>query len=335
MKKKSKRKKPVKKFFSSVFMTAMCLVIIIAFLLYGPIAFFREMLITTAMTTYSHQWLATNFFDSATIERILSKNTVIEPDDSTDPTLIGGNVIVNKDDPLHRRGNELFNILELKQDGYVGYMVAIYDPSSLSMGVSRYLGTEGEFITKASAAAGAKLAFNASGFADDGGKGNGGIPSGLIVQNGKIVYDEAKNNPGHKHNVIGFNKKNILVLQKLTTAEVISNGIVNAVEFKPFLIVNGEAALYKGNGGWGLAPRTGLGQRKDGTLLFLVIDGRQTHSVGATVIDVMELMQKYGAYNAANLDGGSSSILVMDGKIHNKVSSKSGERAVPAWWMIS
>ena len=54
--------------------------------------------------------------------------------------------------------------------------------------------------------------------------------------------------------------------------DAIKAGMEDAVEFGPFLIVNGNAAEIKGNGGWGIAPRTVLAQRKDGIVLFVVID---------------------------------------------------------------
>ena len=49
--------------------------------------------------------------------------------------------------------------------------------------------------------------------------------------------------------------------------------------------------------------------------MFLVTEGR--HTKGPTVIDVASLLAKYGAYMAANLDGGASSSLVIQGKLIN------------------
>ena len=95
-------------------------------------------------------------------------------------------------------------------------------------------------------------------------------------------------------------------------------GIRDAIEFGPFLIVNGKKADIRGNGGYGIHPRSAVGQRKDGIVLFLVIDGRRVDSMGASIRDVMDIMDKYGAYNAANLDGGNSSVLVINDKIVNR-----------------
>ena len=109
------------------------------------------------------------------------------------------------------------------------------------------------------------------------------------------------------------------------------------MEFGPFLVVNGKASFVKGNGGWGIAPRTAIGQRADGIVLFLVIDGRTTTSVGADMDDLATIMVNYGAINAANLDGGSSSALVINNKIENKpvAAGKNGLRPIPTAWIVT
>ena len=59
----------------------------------------------------------------------------------------------------------------------------------------------------------------------------------------------------------------------------------------------------------GTAQRTAVGQRADGTVIFLVTDGRSASSLGATRNDVIDVMVKYGAVTAGMLDGGSSSLM--------------------------
>ena len=79
------------------------------------------------------------------------------------------------------------------------------------------------------------------------------------------------------------------------------------------LISNGEAREFKGSGS-GANPRTAIGQRADGAILLLVTDGRGASShLGATASDLIGIMQEYGAVNAANLDGGSSSAMYYNG----------------------
>ena len=110
----------------------------------------------------------------------------------------------------------------------------------------------------------------------------------------------------------------------------------DAVEFGPFLMINGKRSFVKGNGGWGVAPRTVIGQRRDGIVLFLVINGRLATSIGADMIDLCDIMENYGAFNAANLDGGASSELVINQQIINTpvAGGKNGLRTIPTFWAV-
>ena len=116
-----------------------------------------------------------------------------------------------------------------------------------------------------------------------------------------------------------------LILGKMTAKEALNKGVRDAVTFGPFLIVNGKPSFIKGNGGWGTAPRSAIGQRKDGIVLFLVIDGRMVGRPGADMVDLTEIMQNYGAYNAANLDGGTSCGLVVNGELINDPVNGNGK----------
>ena len=120
--------------------------------------------------------------------------------------------------------------------------------------------------------------------------------------------------------------------------DALSMGIRDAVEFGPFLIVNGKRSFIKGNGGWGKAPRTAIGQRKDGIVLLLVVNGRSATSIGADMIDLCDIMENFGAINAANLDGGASSELLINGKIVNNPTAGGtlgGLRLMPTFWVVS
>ena len=126
----------------------------------------------------------------------------------------------------------------------------------------------------------------------------------------------------------------MLIVGEFTREEILAMDIVDAVEFRPFLIVNGNTSLTKGNGGWGMAPRSAIGQRSDGVVLLLAIEGRNTNSIGATLVEVQDLLVAYGAVNGANLDGGSSTSIILEGDILNVPSSGSGERPVPNGWLV-
>lgn len=290
------------------------------FLLYGPYSSFRNWLVTTAMTTMNHKYLATWFYSDETIEKILESNKVIEPEEDSDTNLININTdsldnTIYKDEYdrqiLEREKNSLYKIIEIKENGYKGYLAAVYDPSKVSVVTSQY-SYKGEYLVDMANRTGAVLAINGGGFSDDSGEGNGGSPIGIVISNGKII-----NNVRSGNGIIGFTKENKLYLGKISANEAINIGIRDAVEFGPFLIVNGEVSSVVGNGGYGIHPRSVIGQRQDGIVLFLVIDGRSLSSKGADMDDLISIMKRYGAINAANLDGGNSAVLVENGKILN------------------
>ena len=291
------------------------------FLMYGPYNGFRNWLITTAMTTMNHQYLATWFYSEETINNVLASNRVIEPDENSNTSLIEINTdttnnIVYKDEYdreiLERDEDALYKIIEIKENGYKGYLAAIYDPSKVKVVTSQYIGTKGEYLVDMANRVGAVLAINGGGFVDASGEGDGGAPVGIVISNGKVI-NSARSGSG----IIGFTKDNKLFLGKISSEEAVAKGIRDAVEFGPFLIVNGEVSSVVGNGGYGTHPRSAIGQRQDGIVLFLVIDGRSLTSKGADMDDLISIMQRYGAYNAANLDGGNSSALVEKGEILN------------------
>ena len=223
-------------------------------------------------------------------------------------------------------------ITKIARKGFQGWMMEIPDPSWIQLGVCNNLGMYGDRLQTIIDNNNAIAGINAGKFDDPDGLGNGGTPIGIVVANGKIIY----NSPNSPHDLIGFNEDNVLVVGKYTTDEIKALKIRDAVECTPALIVNGESAKFSGNGGWGYAPRTAIGQKKDGTVLFLVIDGRSVSSTGATMQDLIEIMEEYGAYNAANLDSGSRSVMIHNNEVLNNPSSsdEDGQRALPNAWLV-
>ena len=291
------------------------------FLLYGPLPKFRNWLITTAMTTMNHQYLATAFYSDEVIQKVLEENKVIEPISNTNLSYIemnslGTTIYQNEYEReiLEHNEDEKYKMIEISGKGYSGFLVAIYDPSKIRVVTSKNLGVRGEYLVDMSKREDALVAINGGGFADDTTLDSGGVAVGIVIRNGEILNRSRYTMTG---GLIGFTRDNKLYLGKVSADEAISLGIRDAVEFGPFLIVNGEASQVVGNGGYGLHPRTVIGQRKDGVVLFLVIDGRRIGCMGADMDDLIEIMLRYGAYNAANLDGGNSSALVIRHQIIN------------------
>ena len=312
------------------------------FLFYGPITSFQEFWITSAMTTMNHQYLATWLYSDHYINKDLKNNSIIEVNEISNPndiafkkytTTIYRNEyekeILQKDPD-----NDLYKVIPVSGNGYKGFLVAIYDPSRIHIATTSQLGVTGESILTVSEREGAIIAMNAGGFYDPDWNSNGALPHGTVISNGVVVsdYDDARMGGGF----IGFTKEDKLILGNMSKNEAIAMGYRDAIEFGPYLIVNGKRSFIRGNGGWGIAPRTAIGQRRDGIVLFLVINGRLASSIGADMVDLCDVMENYGAYNAANLDGGSSSELVIRGKIINTpvAGGKDGLRNMSTFWVV-
>ena len=327
---KDKKKKNAKKILLVLVILAILGVGSGGFLLYGPYSGFRNWLITTAMTTMTHQYFATWFYDDETINQVLAQNKVNEVNEitDTDTIVIDTDKIEKTYENEYERAilekdpnNDEYKIIEIKGKGYSGYLAAIYDPAKIKTVYTKKLGTSGQYLTQMAKDNDAVIAINGGGFEDPNFNSNGANPLGITFSGGKLITSKTWNGSG---GLIGFNEENKLVLGKMTVKQAQQMKIRDGVTFGPFLIVNGKASKVLGNGGWGTAPRTAIGQRKDGIVLFLVIDGRTLKEPGADMNDLIEIMQNYGAYNATNLDGGTSSAMVVNGKIINDPVDSTG-----------
>lgn len=301
------------------------------FLMYGPYNGFRDWYITTAMTTMTHQYLATWFYSEEAINDVLDRNKMIEIDAITDPTLITTTSASPSIEPKNEYEEELlkinpdhpeYNIVKIEGKGYTGYAAAIYDVSKFHVLVTKNLKKSGQYITTMAKDNNAVLAFNGGFFVDLKEDRTGGTPLGLTIANGKKITDGYYSNEG---GVIGFDENNALILGKISSKEAEERNIRDCVCCGPFLIINGEASTVLGNGGWGTAPRTAIGQRKDGVVIMLVIDGRRVGKPGVSMNQLIELMQRYNCYNASALDGGTSSVIVENGKLLNDPIDSDGK----------
>ena len=291
------------------------------FILYGPNDTFRTWLITTAMATMNHQYYCQWFYSEDTINSVLGENYVVDSDESTDPSLITFDKTEEYANEYERAvlehdEGQLYKIIEFEVNGCDAYLAVVYDASKIRVGVSKWLGRSGQYIYDMAEEQGAVLAINGGGFYDPNYNSNGANPLGITIADGKIITDYAysSNNGG----LIGFDQDNKLVLLASATAEdALNAGIRDGVTMGPFLIVNGQMADIRGNGGWGYAARTAIGQRSDGIVLMLVVDSNEFRTKGASIRDLAEIMERYGAINAANLDGGTSSAMVVNNELIN------------------
>lgn len=227
---------------------------------------------------------------------------------------------------------DLIEIVDVRGSTFKGKMMIVHDPSLVVFGTLNTYGdgviglTLTEFIERYGAIGGT----NAGGFYDPNGGGTGGIPDGLVIRDGKLAWG----NPGSFYKcVIGFDANYVMHVGDMTGQEALDLGIVSAVSFAngPVLVQNGE---LKPNLGGGMNPRTFIGQRADGAVLLIVVEGRRPDSLGATYDDIAKVMYDNGAINAGNLDGGSSSVMYYEGEAITHSASVIGMRELPTCVLV-
>lgn len=308
----------------------------------GPSPTARDLFVMSVRETSAVGFLANIFFTEDEIQEIIMGGAEEEAIADTDTSLItitkpteGKNEeevtgpVADEWGLVDEDGDGI--ILEpVRGEGYSGYMMVIKDPSRVIMGsVVSSFGQRGYTVAEMVERFDAVAGINAGGFDDPDGKGNGSVPDTMVVYDGKIYYAEKSIRNGF----VGFDSNHIMHVGKLTPSEIEERDIQYGVCFGPVLISNGvagdETTLASG-----VNPRTAIGQRSDGAVLLLVIDGRQVISLGATYMDLVEIFQSYGAVNACNLDGGSSTLMWYDGDYVNNCASVVGIRPVPTSFLV-
>ena len=221
-------------------------------------------------------------------------------------------------------------LVPLKGGSYTGYMLIVLDPSRVILGCSpSSLGGQGYTVEQYVDMFDAVAGINGGGFADPNGQGNGSTPDTLIVTGGQMYCGGS----GVGRGFVGIDSNYILHVGFRSTEDVTAWDIQEGCGYGPILVINGEMApedtLYSG-----LNPRTAIGQRSDGAILMLVIEGRQPSRLGATYQDEAELFLRFGAVNACNLDGGSSSMMWYNGQYINNSASVIGIRPIPTSFIV-
>lgn len=188
---------------------------------------------------------------------------------------------------------------------YAGKVALCKKPENVFVGTCEGLFSYGSYVSDMVRNYDAILGINASGFADYEGNGTGGLPYGFLKSQGEKLQSAV----GDTWKIIGFDEEDHLQIGAFTD----TSNLRDAVEFHPALIINGEN-LVAGTGLNEQQPRTAIGQAEDGTVIMLVVDGRQFHSFGISIERCAEIMESYYAYQASMLDGGSSSVMVYQGR---------------------
>ncbi len=303
---------------------------------YGPSAAARDRFVLTVTETSAAGFLATWFLPKSTVDAIIKSNEVVVPDDTTNPDIIKPPDPDDPDDPeFDINGVEIIDIVGKT---YKGKLMIVNNPKRVSIGTPEAYGEDKRGVTTIDMVrlSNSLGGINGGGFYDTG-KGNGGIPTGrsnspgVVISKGKLMWG----NKNSTYEIIGLNQDGILILGKMTAQEALDQGIVEALNFGPYLVLNGTPCVVEGIGEMALNPRSAIGQRKDGAILLLAIEGRHPTRMGASYEDVIEIMMEYGAVNAANLDGGSSTYMVYENEIITQLASFYGPRRMATSILVS
>lgn len=260
-----------------------------------------------------------------------SKNGDDEGNDNGQNGSIGDtqNVDTDNTDKVTPDADDGIEIVDVRGETYNGKMMIVHDPKRVFVAVPDSYGenkrglTLDGYIEKYGAVGGV----NGGGFYDPNGTGRGGVPEGIVIYEGKLLWGDY----GTEYWIAGLDENGLLYVNKMTPETALSLGIKYAASYGPALVINGvpRTRLYGG-----LNPRTAIGQRADGAILMLVIDGRSVSSLGATYDDLAEIMVSFGAVNATNLDGGSSSLMSYKGEHLTRSAYIFGYRYMPTAFLV-
>ena len=302
---------------------------------HGPSETARNLFVRSVRETSGIRFLANLYLSQEEIDAIETRGeeTPIEMDVSlvevaTHETTADGPV-ADKWGYVDEDGDGLI-LVPVAGESYTGYMLIVLDPTRVVLGFSpEDLHIRGYTVAEFAEKFGAVAAINGGGFQDPNGFGDGSTPEHLVVKDGKMYCGEL----GIGYGFVGLDDKGILHVGLESAEDVEAKNIQQGCGYGPILIANGEP-LSDDVLSSGLNPRTAIGQRQDGAILMLVIDGRRATSLGASYKDEAEIMLAFGAVNAGNLDGGSSSLMWMDGNYVNHTAAVIGVRTIPTTFLV-
>lgn len=302
-----------------ILIAVLVLVVVLYRMFVGPSPAVRSMLTMSLLESSALKFVPYIFLQEETVNEIVEAASLKEEITETDTSLI---VI---EEPTEEEKD--LELIPVSAPTSKGYIMIIRDPSRVFVGIADNIHARGMYITELAEKYDAVAAINASGFSDAGGMSNGKDPLGLVISEGKLISAGAP-----KYTAAAFDKDNILHVGNFTAKDVEEMGLRDAAAWGPALIQNGVPMEV--STATGLNPRTAIGQCADGSVLFLVLDGRYPSSLGATYADMISILMEYGAVNACNLDGGFSSVLLYEGERISDVASIENIRKIPTAFMV-
>lgn len=280
----------------------------------GPSVTARDLFVTSVQEHETWKFLPSLFLSDEEIDTILAANRLVAPDKITDTTVD----FVESDTPASKPIEKI----DLKNDTYTGTLLVIHDPLRLELACVSTFGTNepGASVetfaeqTKAVAAIGC---------------GIGSTPNGFVIQNGELIHGDKVT----AASVVAFDEAGRLIVGTMTAEQAISAGVRNAVCSKTAaIVVNGVASEIVGLGD-GLLPRAVIGQRADGAVLMMVLDGAKETAPGVLLENCIHEMLKAGAINAAVLDSTDSAALLYQNELQNDAPDAQ-DRRVPTAYVV-
>lgn len=304
----------------------------------GPSETAKNQFVCSVKETSAMGWVAHLFLSSEEINEIVGSRGIIEVDDGTvsNPGLIE----IPKDDDDDNKNDETpdIQVIDITGTTYRGKLMIVKDPSRVFVGtVPEFKEGTGEVVATMAERYGAIGGINGGEFFDAGSYSYSALPVGCVIENGELTFGSMNT----VYNISGFTKDNVFVIGKMTPKEALEMGVRDAVHTKwetgPFLVLNGEPLVVPDTSvyGGGKNPRTAIGQRADGAVLLLVVDGRQANSIGATFEELAYIMLEHGAVNASAMDGGTSTQMYYQGEVINSPYSPTGPRRCPTCFLVS
>lgn len=340
-----------------VLFTAVCIAVggllgAVLIIEFGPSEKARDLFVVSMMETSAAKFLATSFLGEEKAEEILAANAIKDTDEITDMNM----VVITAPSDDHKEPDEKIDtgekavipgsdnqevdpdgdgidIVDVVGSSFRGKMMIVYDPTRVFVGVSGEFGEDkpGRTINEIyESYDNVVAAINGGGWDDRPGHMTGGEPYGVVISEGEVLWGTPL---GTMWECCGITKEGKLIVGTFTIQQALDMGITDAAKYGPTLIVNDKPTESLGTGG-GLNPRTAIGQRADGAMLLLVIDGRQSGSLGASLVDVQDVMLKFEAVNAYNLDGGSSTSMIYNGEHVNSNASLIGLRKMCTAFLV-
>lgn len=332
IKKTRKKKSPIQKVFgflgkslavlgATMLAILISLILMITLICHGPSKKATELFATTFLETGQMKFIVSMFLSNERIQEIVNNNSMSEMAIEVNTNLI------NVDSNNENTNSNDIELVQISGNTFQAKMLIIKDPSRVKLATTYPWSEYGQELHELVNGSNAVAGVNGGLYVSDSNKG--GRPLGIVVCNGEIQYNNPTGYAGL--HLIGFDTENILriiniegmnstQIAKLVEDEHIRDAVAFQEESSDKnnhfvkLVVNGEARQMNGSGS-GANPRTVIGQRKDGTVLLLVTDGRGASGhLGATASDLIDIMLEYEAVNAANLDGGSSSSMYYNNK---------------------